>query len=85
MGFVSLTYFSQEGCKNKLADLATGFRQGHSLVAMIYPIPLEQIFFTRLQRIVCYYCELQMALAIMAVFHETDQEGGLKVSVQVCQ
>ena len=77
--------FSQEGWKPKLADLVTGFRQGHSLVAIIYPIPLEQIFFTRPQRIIAYYCELQMALAVMAIFFEADQEGNMAVSVQICQ
>merc|ERR1712187_994177 len=48
---------------------------GHTLVAIIYPIPLEQIFFTRPQRIVCYYCELTMALAVMALFFGSEQEG----------
>ena len=76
--------FSQEGCNTKLAELATGFRQGHSLVAIIYPIPLEQIFFTRPQRIMAYYCELQMALAVMAIFFEADQEGNMAVSVRTC-
>ena len=83
--FIALAYFFQDGCKKKVADLVTRFRQGHSLVAIVYPIPLEQIFFTRLQRITCYFCELQMALAVMAVFFEADQEGDLAVSVQVCQ
>lgn len=77
--------FPQEGCKKKLSGLATGFRQGHSLVAIIYPLPLEQIFFTRPQRIIAYYCELQMALAVMAIFFEADQAGNMAVSVHVCQ
>ena len=76
--------FSQEGCNTKLTELATGFRQGHSLVAIIYPIPLEQIFFTRPQRIMAYYCELQMALAVMAIFFEADQEGNMAVGVRTC-
>ena len=71
----------QAGCKPKLKELITGFRQGHSLVAVIYPLPLEQIFFSRPQRILCYYCELQMALAIMAIFFGAEQEGKLAVRI----
>ena len=69
----------QAGCK--LGGLVTKFRQGHSLVAIIYPLPFEQIFFTRPQRILCYYCELHMALAIMAIFFGGEQEGKLAVSL----
>ena len=58
----------------------TAFREGHSIVAIVWPIPLEQIFFSRPQRILCYYCELQMALTVMAIFFGADQEGKMAVS-----
>jgi len=61
----------------KLKDLGIAFRQSHSIVAIIYPIPLEQIFFSRPQRIICYYCELCMALSVMALFIGAEQEGNL--------
>ena len=71
----------QAECKKKVALLTTAFRQGHSLVAILWPIPLEQIFFTRSQRIICYYCELHMALAVMGIFFGSSQEGNMAVSL----
>ena len=57
-------------------------REEHNIVGIIYPIPMEQIFFTRAQRIMCYFCELHMALAAVALFYGMDPEGEFAVSVQ---
>ena len=59
--------------QRKLRDLVTAIREDHPIVSIFYPLPLEQIFFTRTQKILCFYCEMQMCGFITGYYVGTDQ------------
>ena len=59
--------------RRKLRDLVVSIREEHPIVSMIYPIPLDHIFFNRVQKIISFYCELHMCAVITGVYFGTDQ------------
>ena len=50
-------------------SLLTLLRQEHAIGVLFCPVVGERIFFGYMQRVICYYCELQMAFCLAAFFH----------------
>ena len=48
-------------------------RKEHTLIGMLVPLPEEIAVFTRAQRLLCYYVEIQLALAAVGLFLGTSQ------------
>ena len=73
------TYFKCWDCtdllsrRRKLRDLWVSIREDHPIVSMIYPLPLDHVFFNRTQKVICFYCELNMCAAITGYYFGTDQ------------
>jgi len=58
--------------KIQLADLWYIIRKEHLLIGIIVPLNEELTVFTRFQRLVCYYVEIQLALAAVGMFVSTS-------------
>lgn len=74
--------------RRKMRDLVTAIREDHPIVSIFYPLPLEQIFFTRTQKILCFYCEMQMCGFITGYYVGTDQSwwrGGVCSEIMPCE
>ena len=112
--------------KMKFAQLVEISRSEHTILGIIWPVDSELVYFTRAQRLVCYYCgawvwreydiysltkktadrsiatfcisknyfylslfvyyvhpEIQLALAIVALFFRTEQKAGGNGSIAV--
>ena len=56
-----------------MKELGEIVRSEHTIVAFICPLKAELIYYSRVQRVFCYFAEVQMALAVTAFFVRQQQ------------
>ena len=59
--------------RKRLEDLGGIIRTEHTIVAFVCPMKEELIYYSRVQRLLCYFAEVQMALAVTAFFVRQQQ------------
>ena len=81
--FPQLLWFKRwcKRCKRSLAELWKITRQEHTLIGIVVPLDEEMAVFTRFQRLLCYYVEIQVALAASGFFISRSQDDALKTGL----
>jgi len=59
--------------KKKFWQLLEISRAEHTILGIIWPVEGEAVYFNRTQRLFCYYCEIQFAFVVLALYFRTDQ------------
>ena len=68
-------------CRRSLARLWYITREEHTLIGLAVPLDEEWAVFTRFQRLLCYYAEIQCSLAVSGLFINTAQTNGTQTAV----
>ena len=64
-----------------MATLWYIIRKEHTFFGIVAPLPEELAVFTRFQRLLCFYVEIELALAATGLFFGKTQHGGSNVAV----
>ena len=75
----------REWWRKKISDLPSIIRAEHTIVGLAHPLREELAYFSRTQRLLCYFCEIQMAFAVNAfVVNKTQNSMQTAVVAIIC-